>query len=132
MVTLYNATDGPGWENSEKWLSEAPLDQWYGVFTDCDGTVPKLVLNDNQLSGPIPPELGGLTNLEGLDLYGNQLTGAIPAELGSLTNLERLLLYGNQLTGAIPAELGGLTNLQWLFLFANQLTGEDTSGGWGA
>ena len=128
LVTLYNATDGPGWENSEKWLSEAPLDQWYGVFTDCDGTVPKLVLNDNQLSGPIPPELGGLTNLEGLDLYGNQLTGAIPAELGSLTNLERLLLYGNQLTGAIPAELGGLTNLQWLFLFANQLTGGDTSG----
>ena len=124
LVTLYNATDGPGWENSEKWLSEAPLDQWYGVFTDCDGTVPKLVLNDNQLSGPIPPELGGLTNLEGLDLYGNQLTGAIPAELGGLTNLQGLYLYGNQLTGAIPAELGSLTSLQELYLYGNQLTGE--------
>ena len=32
-------------------------------------------------------------------------------ELGSLTNLTILSLWGNELTGEIPVELGSLTNL---------------------
>ena len=70
LVALYNATNGPGWKNNENWLSEAPLDQWYGVFADCDGTLTHLGLRHNQLAGPIPPELGNLSNLtELLFLY---------------------------------------------------------------
>ena len=56
--------------------------------------------------------MGRLTNLRGLRLQGNQLTGPIPVELGGLTNLQNLLLFSNQLTGSIPsAELGSLSNL---------------------
>ena len=76
------------------------------------------------MTGEIPAELGSLTNLVGLYLYGNQLTGEIPAELGSLTNLEWLILDNNQLTGEIPSELGNLTNLEQLDLSYNHLTGE--------
>ena len=47
------------------------------------------------------------------------MTGPIPAELGNLTNLEHLFLGGNELTGPIPAELGNLTNLGWLELLAS-------------
>ena len=36
---------------------------------------------------------GSLANLRGLGLNDNQLTGEIPAELGSLTNLEWLWLF---------------------------------------
>ena len=75
------------------------------------------------MTGPIPAELGDLTNLTRLNLADNQLTGPIPAELGGLTNLTRLNLADNQLTGPIPAELGGLTNLTELYLASNQLTG---------
>ena len=68
------------------------------------------------MTGPIPAELGDLTNLRTLDLLTvNQLTGPIPAELGDLTYLvsNRLdLAVHNQLTGPIPAELGDLTNLE--------------------
>ena len=39
------------------------------------------------------------------------LTGPIPAELGSLTDLKELRLAHNNLTGAIPLELLSLTNL---------------------
>ena len=84
----------------------------------------ELDLNDNQLTGGIPAELGDLTYLRWLALAGNQLTGGVPAELGSLTNLELLDLSYNQLTGEIPAELGTLSNLTDLNLSRNQLSGE--------
>ena len=75
------------------------------------------------MSGPIPAELGNLSNLQVLYLLGNQLSGPIPAELGNLSNLQVLYLLGNQLSGPIPAELGNLSNLQLLYLSENQLTG---------
>ena len=87
LVALYNATDGPVWKNSGNWLTDAPLDQWHGVVTDCDGSLVGLILNENQMAGPIPPELGDLSALETLILGGNQLTGPIPPELGNLTEL---------------------------------------------
>ena len=41
----------------------------------------------------------------------NQMSGPIPAELGSLTNLVSLLVNGNMLSGPIPASLANLINL---------------------
>ena len=79
-------------------------------------------LYDNQFTGPIPPEIGNLTNLENLVLHSNDLT-SIPLEIGNLTNLKILKLQYNQLTGSIPSEIGNLTNLTFLNLSNNQLTG---------
>ena len=82
-----------------------------------------LDLNDNQLTGEIPPEIGNLTNLTYLYLHNNQLTGSIPPEIGNLTNLEGLYLDNNQITGSIPPEIGNLTNLKYLKINNNQITG---------
>ena len=41
-------------------------------------------LNDNQLTGEIPSEIGNLIDLEYLWLYDNQLTGEIPQEVCDL------------------------------------------------
>ena len=105
-MALYKATDGPNWTNSTKWLSEAPLGEWYGVTTDSSGRVIELDLQENQLSGEIPPELGSLIHLERLVLYGNELSGEIPPELGSLSNLQVLGLDGTQVSGCVPEGLG--------------------------
>ena len=83
-----------------------------------------MLLQYNQLTGQIPPELAGLVNLKELDLGDNQLTGQVPPELSSLTNLELLTLGRNQLTGDIPSELSELPNLVALWLYDNQLTGQ--------
>ena len=123
LVILYNATGGPQWDNNENWLSDRPLEEWHGVVTDDQGQVTRLLLLDNDLTGPIPPELGNLPNLVVLSLGDNDLTGPIPPELGNLANLETLELSSNDLTGEIPPELGNLSNLITWFIGGNQLTG---------
>ena len=102
LVALYNATNGSGWKNNENWLSEAPLDQWCGVFTDCDGTLTHLSLTDNQITGPIPSWLGNLSNLRHLELAGNQITEPIPSWLG---NPDRC--SSGRLRGQVGRTIGG-------------------------
>ena len=123
LVALHNATGGANWTNNENWLSDEPIGEWRGVTTDGDGRVTNLNLGVSGLTGPIPSELGNLTNLEVLYLHSNRLTGRIPTELGGLSNLTDLYLDSNGLTGPIPAELGNLTNLEDLYLHFNDLTG---------
>ena len=122
LVALYEATRGPRWPNGDGWLTEAPLRRWHGVEVDAQGRVVGLVLDRNELSGVIPPELGSLSHLRRLDLSWNFLQGAIPSELGRLANLEWLELTLNELSGAIPPELGGLAKLQGLMLADNELS----------
>ena len=123
LVALYHATDGDDWTNNTNWLTTTPIGQWYGVTTDANGRVTNLDLDDNQLSGALPTQLGNLANLQQLRLTNNQLTGTIPAELRNLTNLKTLALGGNQLSGTIPPWLGSLANLEELSLWGNELTG---------
>ena len=127
LEALYHATGGTSWTDGTNWLSEVPLDQWFGVETNGDGRVSRLSLGGdsggNNLTGMLPPELGDLTALEWLVLSRNRLTGPIPSELGNLASLETLALRSNRLTGPIPPELGSLANLRWLHLWDNRLTG---------
>ncbi len=123
LVALYEGTGGPGWAKRNGWLSDAPLRRWAGVEVDAQGRVVGLDLSGNGLSGPIPPELGGLSNLEELSLAWNALSGAVPPELGSLSRLSSLSLRRNRLAGPIPVELGGLSNLSQLDLAWNDLSG---------
>ena len=112
LVALYNATDGSNWNRSDKWLTEVPVNEWYGVVTDSVGRVRWLTLWDNGLKGPIVPELGNLTALEFLGLGDNELTGEVPAELGSTTGLTGLWIDDNLLTGIIPSSFLELSHLR--------------------
>jgi len=134
LVAFYEATDGPNWINSENWLTDRPLREWYGVSADRSGRVVRLNLRGRRdpesrrnishgLNGRIPAELGNLGNLEWLDLERNELTGPIPPELGNLTSLENLNLSFNRLSGGIPSAIGSLTNLENLNLSINRLSG---------
>ena len=123
LMALYEATDGKNWTDSANWGTDEPFDYWHGVVTDEAGRVAKLDLHINNLSGPMPPELGDVSNLRVLVLEGNDLTGPLPPELGDLSNLERLNLSGNNLTGPLPPELGDLASLVNLNLSRNNVTG---------
>ena len=138
LVEFYNAMGGENWTRRRNWLSDRPLNEWWGVSTTEDGRVDSLQLAYNNLSGPIPSGLGNLSNLKVLTLVGNGLSGPIPESLGNLQNLVFLrleesfsepipeslgnlqnlktLVLGKNLSGPIPESLGNLTKLEYLVL----------------
>ena len=68
-----------------------------------------MILGNNSLTGRLPVELGDLTGIESLLLDFNDLEGPIPAEFGSLGSLTELGVTGNSgMSGALPASLTGL------------------------
>ena len=123
LEALYHATGGPNWNNTGNWLSDRPIGEWYGVTVNAEGRVATLFMQGNNLIGSIPPELGGLSELERLELSFNGLSGPIPPELKELSSLRYLEAGSNSLTGAIPAELGELSSLEFLSLSQNRLSG---------
>ena len=147
LLKFFEVMGGSDWNNNSNWGTDAPLNTWYGVSTDAAGSVTRLDIRNNNLSGslpaeiemletlgvlylagnsitgPIPPELGNLRNMRAIDLWRNQLTGEIPPELGNLENLWQLILWDNQLTGPIPPELGKLKKVDQMILSDNRLTG---------
>ena len=116
LIDFYEATGGPNWKRNDNWLTDASLDDWYGVRTNLDEVVTKIELSENDLQGEIPSEIGYLIGLKRLDLHGNRLFGRIPPEIAWLSNLEWLVLSGNRLSGNIPPDLCSLAKLQGLFL----------------
>ena len=106
------------------WGAGVPIANWEGV--KIDGSPPRVMelrLRYHELSSAIPPEFGGLTALERLQLGETALKGAIPPELGGLTALEELDLRANSLDSYIPPELARLANLKRLDLSDNRLVG---------
>ena len=118
------AMDGPNWENDTLWLSEDPIDSWFGVATDSGGLITHLELSANGLSGQMPRELGSLDNLLQLDLSWNQISGPIPPDVGQLQDLRLLYLEGNLLSGSVPPELANLENLRVLHIYGNSPSGQ--------
>ena len=117
------------------WSANTPIGNWDGITVG--GTPQRVtqlelrVRGITRVTGTIPAELGGLTALEVLSIYGAStsdgqpigLNGTIPVELGNLTNLQELTLHQHQLSGTIPVELGDLVNLETLNLNFTQLSG---------
>lgn len=97
----------------ERKLTDIPKE--IGVLSNLQ----ELYLYGNKLTS-LPKEIGNLSNLKILYLADNSLN-SIPKEIGNLINLQELYLANNSLI-SVPKELGNLSNLQMLYLTNNQLT----------
>ncbi|PKV49413.1 putative secreted protein (Por secretion system target) [Aquimarina sp. MAR_2010_214] len=120
LIALYNATDGPNWQNS--WNLNTRMDRWSGLVFDENNHVVQLNLFAKRLKGNIPAEIGNLIHLKTIRLMTNELSGPIPPEIGNLVNLEYLYLERNLFT-SIPNEIGNLTKLKIISLYFNELEG---------
>ena len=143
LVLLYNATNGDGWANNDNWLSDQPIEDWYGINTNDFGCVGTIDLRNNNLTGTLPalnfntldtlilannaisstlPDLQ-LPLARVLDLSYNQLNGSIPSTIGGLIKLRVLNLSHNNLTNTIPPDIGDLCDLEELRLNNNMFDG---------
>ena len=124
LTDFYEAMGGPNWKRNDNWLTDAPLDEWYGLngsgYDDDDydrqdrynrvnwrrspsGAIWALDLESNDLEGKIPPEIGYMVGLQYLDLNSNPgIVGAFPPELWDIEDLELLDLSNTRLSGALP------------------------------
>lgn len=121
LVAFHQATGGTNWTN--QWDLNQPMSTWYGVVTNEDGCVTELQLDNNSLTGSLPPEIGDLTELIDLSLFSNFISGDIPGQIGNLHNLKYISLQANFFTGGIPYQIGYLSNLEHLSLGNNTLDG---------
>ncbi|GMP77909.1 hypothetical protein CsSME_00034025 [Camellia sinensis var. sinensis] len=88
----------------------------------------RLLIQDTNMSGYIPLELGNCKNLTLIALDGSHFFGTIPSSLGNLSELTVLRMTENQLSGEIPWNIGTLTKLIDLRLFKNRLFGSVPQG----
>ncbi|XP_062197976.1 disease resistance protein BAK6-like [Phragmites australis] len=96
---------------------------WLHITCNNDNSVIRVDLGNSGISGPLIAQLGGLKNLQYLELYENRLNGSIPPTLGKLSHLVSLDLQDNNIVGTIPTSLGAISTLRFLRLSANMLTG---------
>jgi Leucine-rich repeat (LRR) protein len=84
--------------------------------------VKQVYFTNSRLSGPLPANIGALSELGELSLDGNLFTGPIPSSISNLTRLYLLNLGDNLLTGTIPLGLANLKILLSLNFGNNRLS----------
>ncbi|KAL3729736.1 hypothetical protein ACJRO7_026816 [Eucalyptus globulus] len=100
-------------------------------FCDWDGVtcgrkhrrVTILDLGSKNLSGVVPPHIGNLSFLRGVDLENNSFHAKIPPQVGRLLRLQMLFLNNNSFSGEIPSNLSYCSNMLFLDLGFNMLKG---------
>lgn len=152
LIAFYKSTGGDHWKRNDNWCSDAPLKDWYGVYTEEEYNpnpatagsekVKQIILDNNNLTGIAV--LNGLTELENISFQNNQLSGIGLTETPSLTGihitdnrirsidianlkdkLEVLDCDENSLT---DLQIAGFNKLQRLNCGDNQLTELDLTG----
>jgi Leucine-rich repeat (LRR) protein len=151
LNTMYFSLNGTAWRMRTGWAGATdpcvePI--WFGVRCDASGMVIELDLTANDLMGPLPSEIQGLSNLgknsrsdrcpfpspafahrifvslsELLVLADNGIAGGLPNSIGSLSRLRRLDYSSNFMTLTLPASLGTLTALTSLTTTFNEQSG---------
>lgn len=136
FVTLYYALNGDEWPNDNNWLShEVSVCYWYRFgppicdgfddTDDADGTLSnrsiqlysraeRLFLDQNNVVGALPIEIGFLSNLLITTMTSNSITGTIPRSFSLLSGLDGMKLSDNELIGTIPTFLAALTKIGML------------------
>lgn len=139
-AVLYYGTAGENWNDKTGWLGGQHECDWVGVtcqvkqilahsepqvqVTVEERMVTEITLNDNNLFGLIPLEIGAFPWMDTLGIYSNLLGGAVPTNIGNLTKLERLWLDDNYFQGTIPTEIGNMVALKQIDIFRNNFDGQ--------
>ncbi|PON92646.1 LOW QUALITY PROTEIN: Serine/threonine protein kinase [Trema orientale] len=108
----------------KQWNESVHFCNWFGIT--CSPNSERVMifnLANQNLVGSLPPSIGNLTLLTGINLRFNHLKGEIPREIGRLAYLKHIDFTYNSFGGRIPTNITHCTELRVLDLDYNQLTG---------
>ncbi|GHT78116.1 hypothetical protein AGMMS50262_20360 [Bacteroidia bacterium] len=114
LVKLYHDTDGDNWRNKDNWLSDKPINEWYGIYYSPGKLTISLLYN--QLKGTI--DMSSCTILWYLYCQVNQLTSL---DVSGCTSLTELFCFDNQLTSL---NVSGCTSLTEFSCSYNKILSE--------
>lgn len=92
LLRFYASTNGDNWTNNDGWLTDADPCTWHGVA--CGFLRVGLNLQDNNLTGELPPELFEWAGLRSVNLAFNRISGVMPPSAAT-AGLGTLRLLGN-------------------------------------
>jgi hypothetical protein len=75
LQSLYNTTGGFNWLGWDFSSSLNEVCNWKGILCDSEDKIIELQLGFSEYQGSIPSNIGRLTSLSKLLLYGNKITG---------------------------------------------------------
>ncbi len=81
LTEFYQSTQGSQWSNNTNWLSDKPLEEWYGLNQGASGLdyVHSMELSYNNLRGSLPESFAEImTTANYINISQNALTGTIP------------------------------------------------------
>ncbi|XP_060673860.1 probable LRR receptor-like serine/threonine-protein kinase At3g47570 [Ziziphus jujuba] len=106
------------------WNHSIHFCNWVGITCNTSSQrVMVLNLKSLQLAGSIPPSIGNLTYLTGINLMNNSFHGEIPQEMGRLLQLQLLNLSYNSFGGTIPTNITHCKELRYFLVSGNKLSG---------
>ena len=125
LIEFSQATGREKWKTPCNWKLDVPLARWRGVTANGPAMNVRMIkLHNKSLHGRLPGAcLAALQHLTHLDLNSNTLSGPLPSEIGQLTQLRVLNLRKNNFAGILPNELMMLKNLESLIMSCNNFEG---------
>jgi hypothetical protein len=109
-----NVYDQVGWEPKKPFT-------WRGARIE-NGHIVSIELPNRKIEGVLPNSIGGLKQLQRIDLDSNDLTGEVPTSIGMCTKLRSLRLGCNQFS-SMPDSIGNCAQLGTLELRSNRFSG---------
>ena len=121
LGTLFFETRGPtSWYRVDKWLTAESECSWYGVSCNHDqSALEGISLHGNELSGPLPSQLG---LLPALGEYMDELVLALQhwlTEIFHYAELVTLEVGDAKISGRLPSELGSIETLSTFLDWSN-------------
>lgn len=93
LIAIYESTDGDHWYNNTNWLSDKPIEEWFGIVPNNREQIQySIILPNNNLNGTI--DISECQNLWALQLNGNKITSV---KLSDVAIIDEFNLENNPL-----------------------------------